>query len=190
MVKASQTAARPFMLPAVCPKHGLFASVPVALGLGAKLTIGNDVTVNCPRCGGPSQIIPGTYEGVSDRIRLLRDANFPLLVLGSLRKLAEQVEAGEIAAADAKKKAEQIHPKAGKLFDVRGWSDQAKATLYASIIGAVAVIAAAKIATSPSQTTVLNPTVIERVSRPPMPLHPVKQNRKPRLQTSRPKGRR
>jgi hypothetical protein len=89
--------------------------------------------------------------------------------LGALRNLAERAKTGKISPQKAKQEAEKIDPNVGKLFDIANWPGQAKATLYASIIGAVAMITAAKIATSPTQTTVTNPTVIERIIEPPSP---------------------
>ena len=81
-----------------------------------------------------AEIIAGTYVAEADRINLLIDPRIWLRALGVIRKLAERAGAGEISIQDAKREAEEIYPKAGSFFDVANWSDQAKATLYASII--------------------------------------------------------
>jgi hypothetical protein len=146
---------------ALCPVHGLFPATAIAL---ENATVGFvSCVTTCPQCGMTSEIIPGTYQARLDRLNLLLDPSISLLALGAIRKLAERAKAGEIDAQEAKREAEKIHPKAGSLFDIANWSDQAKATLYASLIAAVAVIAAARIASSPSQTMIISPTVIERV---------------------------
>lgn len=100
---------------------------------------------SCPICGGDSEIIPGRYEAKVDRLNILIDPSISPAALLAIRNLALAVSLGHISPAEAKKEAEKIHPKAGKLFDVANWSDQAKATLYAAIIGATAVITAARI---------------------------------------------
>jgi hypothetical protein len=120
------------------------------------------ISTNCPVCQGPSEIIPGKYEVGSDRLNLLIDPSISPAALAAIKDLAEAVHAGRITPEEAKSAAEKIHPKAGKLFDVANWSDQAKATLYAAIIGAAAVLGAAKIASSSNQTVTISP-VIERV---------------------------
>lgn len=147
---------------ALCPLHGLFPATAIDLGTPGSYTFDHCET-NCPVCGSASEIIPGTYQPELDRINLLIDPSISLVALGAIRKLAERAKAGEISDREAKREAEKIHAKAAKLFDIYNWSDQAKATLYASIIGAIAVIAAARIASSPSQTTVINPIVMESV---------------------------
>jgi hypothetical protein len=103
------------------------------------------------------------YKGGVNTINLLLDPSVSLQALGALRKLAERAQTGEISVQDAKREAQRIHPKAGRLFDVADWPGQAKATLYGAIICAVGAVAAAKIATAPSQTTVINPSAFERV---------------------------
>ncbi len=163
---------------AFCTLHGLFPATAIAIAPGASVGVLGCI-ITCPQCGTPSEIIPGTYlahtnQAGVDRINLLIDPSISLPALGAIRKLAERAQAGEISAEQAKREAEKIHPKAGKLFDIANWSDQAKATLYASVIGAVAIIAAARIASPPSQTTVIHPVVAERVVAKPdaLPLRP------------------
>jgi hypothetical protein len=147
---------------AFCIEHGFFPASAVAFGGEAPPITIKGISTNCPICQGPSEIIPGKYEVVSDRLNLLLDPSISPTALAAVKDLAEAVSAGRISAEEAKRAAEKIHPKAGRLFDVANWSDQAKATLYAAIIGAAAVLGAAKIASSPNQTVTINP-VIERV---------------------------
>jgi hypothetical protein len=155
------SASGPILHPiAFCPAHGFFPAL--AFGFRGTATLIESAT-NCPICQGTSEIISGQYEEVAAaRLNLLIDPSISPAALSALRDLAEAVRAGRISAEEAKRTAEKIHPKAGKLFDVANWSDQAKATLYAALIGATAVLGAAKIASSPNQTVTINP-VIERV---------------------------
>jgi hypothetical protein len=157
---------------AFCPRHGLFAATAIAINEGAAATFIGCGT-NCPACGAAAEIIPGLYQPAADRMNLLVDPSISLLALGAIRNLVERLQAGKITEDDAKREAEKIHPGAGKLFDIAHWSDQAKATLYAAIIGAVAVIVAARIASNPSQTAFVNPTVIERVINPSAATAPI-----------------
>lgn len=146
---------------AFCPEHGIFPMTMLALQPGATGNFQNSQT-NCPKCGRMSEIIPGRYEAKADRLNLLIDASISPQSLAALRDLAEAAQRGVISAAEAKKAAEKIHPKAGRLFDVAQWSDQAKATLYGAIIASATAIAVARMATAPSQTVIMQP-VIERV---------------------------
>lgn len=156
---------------ALCPVHGLFPETGVAI---ENATVGLfNVETTCPHCGRAAEVIPGTYQAELSRLNILVDPSISLLALGAIRKLAELAKAGEIDIQEAKLKAEKIHPKAGRLFDIANWSDAAKATLYSAIIAATAVIAAAKISSPSSHTTIINPAVIERViTRTNEPPHP------------------
>jgi hypothetical protein len=146
---------------AFCPEHGIFEMKTFAMDAGAPVNFIGSLT-NCPQCGRVSEIIPGTYKADHNRLNILIDPSISPESLFAIRKIAEAAQAGSISAEDAKKEAEKIDPKAARLFDVANWSDQAKSTLYAAIIGATAVVGAARIASSPSQTTTVQP-VIERV---------------------------
>jgi hypothetical protein len=152
--------ARFFHPAAFCVPHGVFPATLIRLESGA---VGEFINCQhtCPVCGRDSEIIPGRYEAKSDRINVLIDPSISLSALVAIRNLALAVSLGRISPAEAKKEAEKIHPKAGKLFDVANWSDQAKATLFAAIIGATAVIGAARIATTSSNKD--SPIIIERV---------------------------
>ena len=109
-----------------------------------------------------SEIIPGVYIAAQRNLNILVDDSISPEARDAIRQLAERLQQGKISVPQAKAEAEQISPNAGQLFDIANWSDQAKATLYASIIAATAVIAAARIASSPSQTVNVQP-VIERI---------------------------
>jgi hypothetical protein len=139
---------------AFCSAHGFFKATAFALAPGAKLTI-RGVATNCPVCDGASEIIPGIYEAHADRINLLVDPSISHEALAALKKVAEDARANKITLDQAKQRAEQIAPGTGRLFDIANWGDQAKATLYASIIGAIAVIAAARMTSNPSQTVII-----------------------------------
>jgi hypothetical protein len=145
-----------------CPKCGSFPATAVALGgEGAGGTfIG--CSTNCPRCNGDAEIVPGTYEVIGERLSLLVDPSVTPAARAALQEIAKRAQAGEITPQEAKEAAEKIAPGSGKLFDIASWSGQAKATLYAAIIGAAAVVGAAKMASQPSHTVNVQP-VIERV---------------------------
>jgi hypothetical protein len=78
--------------------------------------------------------------------------------------LAKAASAGEISPEKAKEEAEKIHPNAGRLFDIADWPAQAKATLYAAIVGATGAVMAASIVSSRSSGPAARvPFVIEEV---------------------------
>lgn len=148
--------------PAYCPRDGIVPGVGISLaGAFQNVNIvGN--TITCPVCGGPAQVISGCYDTVGDRLQILIDPSISADALAAIRKLAEQVRDAAITPEAAQAEAERIAPGTGRLFDIRSWSDQAQATLLAAIIGATALIGAAKISQAPSQTVNVQP-VIERL---------------------------
>jgi hypothetical protein len=150
---------------AFCRVHGFFPAQAFALGPGSSVTI-TGCSTDCPACGAKSEIIPGNYQALSDCINLLLDASISPQALGALRKIAELAEAQKISAEQAKHEAERVVPGGGRLFDVSNWSDQARATLYASIIGAIAVVAAAKLSSCSSPNVVVHPTIERIIERP------------------------
>jgi hypothetical protein len=81
-----------------------------------------------------AEIVPGNCQAFSDRINVLIGPSISREALAALRQIAMQAQARQITPGEAKEKVEKIVPGAGRLFDVSNWSDQAKATLYASII--------------------------------------------------------
>ena len=146
---------------AFCTTHGVFPATAIALGAGSQATFSN-CAQNCPICNAQSEIISGTYKAGIDRVNLLLDPRISQEALRALAAIASAAKDKSITAEEAKRAAEKIHPSAGKLFDVSNWSDQAKATLYAAIIGAAAILAAARITSSTTPSIVVQPT-IERV---------------------------
>lgn len=131
---------------AFCAKHGFFPATAISLE-NSSIILQNMGTV-CPTCGGSAEILPGRYDAAGDRLNFLMDGSISPQTLAALRRLAERLQRNEITPEQAKTEAEKIAPKAGRLFDVADWSDGAKATLYASIIGAIALVAAAKLSVS------------------------------------------
>jgi hypothetical protein len=114
----------------------------------------------------------GAYSAFQDRVDVLLDSSVSKEALAALTRIVEATRDNKISEAEARKQAEAVVPGAGRLFDIPNWSDQAKATLYASIIGAITVIAAAKIASSPSPIVIVQP-VIERFVEPPKNREPL-----------------
>lgn len=148
---------------AYCPVHGLYV-VSGLVATGDARLIFSHCSTNCPTCGSQSEILPGLYAPDGDNISLLLDPGISPEALEALGRLLRAVQAGELTPEDAQKEADKVHHGFGKLFNISQWSDQAKSTLYASIIGAIAIISAAKIASAPSQTIVIQqPATIEHV---------------------------
>jgi hypothetical protein len=145
--------------PAFCSQHGLFPVTAIAIDPGVTGTTFTDCGATCPRCGRVSEIIPGVYDATDDRLNILIDSSISPEALSAVRQLAERLQQGTITSVQAKEEAEKILPRLGKLFDVWNWSDQAKATLWAAILGGAAVIQAARIASAPSQTVIVQPTI-------------------------------
>jgi hypothetical protein len=148
---------------AFCPKHGLFVFTGMAATGNAKLSFSHCGT-NCPTCGGSSEILPGLYEPDGANIRLLLDPNVSAEALDALQKLLRAVLAGEMTPEDAIKEAEKVHRGWGKLFNISEWSDQAKATLFASILTATAAFAGARMSSPPPVTVNVDPpTIVQSV---------------------------
>jgi hypothetical protein len=150
---------------AFCKTHGLFPATAFAMEPGAGVTI-LGCSTNCPICNATSEVLPGTYSAFQDRVDVLLHPSVSKELLAALTAVIEAARDNRISEQEARKQADKIVPGSGRLFDIANWSGQAKATLYGSIIGAIAMVAAAKIASSPSQTVVLQP-VIERVAAEP-----------------------
>ncbi|PBB20553.1 hypothetical protein CK219_05295 [Mesorhizobium sp. WSM4313] len=144
--------------------HGIFQATGFAMTGDTGVAVFRNTTTNCPLCGTMSEILPGRYELVGDRMNVLLDGDISQAALGALRNIVERLQRNEITPAQARTEAESITPKAGRLFDIADWSDGAKATLYASIIGGIALIAAAKMSSggSPQPPQIVIENVIER----------------------------
>jgi hypothetical protein len=108
------------------------------------------------------EIIPGVYDATADGLNVLIDPTISLEALGEIRRIIERLQQGDITVPEARAEAENISPKAGKLFDIPNWSDQAKATVLGAIIIAIATVEAARVASLPTQPVIVQP-VIERV---------------------------
>ena len=148
--------------PAFCPEHGLFPAIGFSLGAEVTNTTFIGCAASCPKCGHVSEIIPGVYDPTIDGLNILIDRSISPESLAEIRRIAERLQQGKISVPQAKAEAEKISPKAGKLFDIANWSDQAKATLYAAIIGATAIVVATRMASPPNLTVIVQP-VIERI---------------------------
>jgi hypothetical protein len=151
-----------FHPPAFCPKHGIFPAAGIAIAPGATRNSFIGCTHSCPKCGHPAEIIPGVYDATQTNLNILVDASISPSALAGLREIVGRLKEGKISVGEARAEAEKISPSVGRLFDIEDWSDQAKATLYAAIIGAVAIAYAAKTTTAPSVTVNVQPTV-ERI---------------------------
>lgn len=147
--------------PAFCPTDGVFPAQAIVIAEGATDTRLLNIRTNCPVCGGGAEIIPGIYDATHEGLNLLLDSSISPAALTAIKNLAERAQKGKISPEDANKEAKTISPAAAKLFDITNWSDQAKSTLYAAIIGATALVAAAKMTAPTTQIVNIQP-VIER----------------------------
>ena len=147
---------------AYCPSHGLFEAIGTIAMTNSEVTIIGSST-DCPRCGSRSEILPGKYTSKGDSLSVLFDTSISSEALAAIQAIVFKLQQNEISVADAKVQVEKIAPKAGRLFDVASWDGGAKATLYASIIGAIAIIVVARMASSSSQSQVFPEIVVERV---------------------------
>lgn len=136
---------RSYAPPAFCPTHGLFPAnqFPISPNSVGQTIIGSKQL--CPTCGHPSEIIPGIYNHTPSGLNILLDPSISPEALQALKSIAEKFQRNEISAEEAQRAAEAVVPGTGKLFDVKNWSDIAQATLAASIIGAIGIVAAAGI---------------------------------------------
>jgi hypothetical protein len=146
---------------ALCAEHGIFETDAFRFANGVKMSL-SGFSTPCPQCNRPSKIVPGFYHGDNEKLSLLLDPSVSRGMLEAFSRLAKDVQAGRITPKAAEREAEKIHPRAAKLFNVASWSDQARATLYASIIGAVALVVAARMSPPPTINLTVQP-VIERV---------------------------
>ena len=144
---------------AFCLKHGVFPDRSFMFGSGTVATFVGKCQTSCPICFEPCELLPGTYEVEDDRLDLLLDPTISPEALNALIAIALRLKRREITPPKAKELAEKISPRLGGLFDVANWSDTARSHLYAGIIGAAAILAAARMNTP---TIVVQP-VVERV---------------------------
>lgn len=153
---------------ALCPTHGMFPATVIGMAPGVNLTIAG-VSTSCPICGQISEILPGAYRSLKDGIDLLLDPSISAHTLAALRSIVEAASKQTISINEAKRQAEKIMPGSSRLFN--GWSDQAKATLAAGILSAMAIIAAAKLSASTINVTIQ--PVIERIVPTPLKSGPL-----------------
>lgn len=119
-----------------------------------------DSSAQCPVCGRDAQVFNGKYEGTKSGLDILLSPSISPQALSALKQIFEKLQKEEISSEKAKAEAEAIFLGAGRLFDIADWGDGAKATLYASIIGAIALVTAAKI--SKPESFSQQPASIER----------------------------
>ena len=151
--------------PAFCTFHGFFPAASFNIGSGTKGLYLQHLAVDCPVCGRSSEILSGVYRSNEDILEILVDSSISPEALTAIKRITERLQRGEITVPEAKAEAEKISPKAGRLFDIADWSDEAKSRLYSAFliaIGAIAVAGITRTALSPRQTVNVHP-VIERV---------------------------
>jgi hypothetical protein len=117
---------------AYCRQHGFFPASAFAFAVGAKVNI-SGCSTSCPKCGTPSEIVPGAYDASLQTINVLVDPSISNDALAALRKLINRVETGEITPAQATVEAKKISPKLGGMFDPSTWSPEVKAAAIAAI---------------------------------------------------------
>jgi hypothetical protein len=143
--------------PAYCEHCKLLFPAPVALD-GRKISIESNL-VTCPKCHQSAPILDGTYSSFAGRLEVFLSPTVSLGARVALLELIVAVQEKRIALADARKQAERIEPRLAGIFDIADWSDQAKAILFAGILGSVATLAVAA-ATIAAPQLAPPPTVI------------------------------
>lgn len=143
-----------------CKKHGFF-DVP-SIGISAK-GVGLRVKVPCPTCFDFCEVLPGEYSFEAGHLSLLLDESVSPEALKAILDIAARASRKEITAEQAKQEAEKISPKAGRLFDIADWSDNAKAVLYAGILNAAAMLAPHLMGSGKEQSSAPATVVVERV---------------------------
>jgi hypothetical protein len=141
--------------PAFCPDHGLFPVDAFVIGSTAFQTMVIDSVASCPRCGKPSEIIPGVYERTADGLNVLVDQSISVEALQAIRSIAQRLQRGEISVATAQAEAEKIAPSAERLFDFTNWPAEAKAALFAAIVIAAGQVISARMQARPNQTVII-----------------------------------
>jgi hypothetical protein len=151
---------------AFCREHGIFEDTAISFADSTlHLPYGN-LAVRCPVCGRSAKPLTGTYEAYREQLKVLLDESVPREALELLKQIAERLQRDEISPEQAKAEAEKISPKAGRLFDIGDWSDNAKATLLAAIFTAAAMVGSAAISSrsnSPPTVQITNQVVVERI---------------------------
>lgn len=145
---------------AFCPDHGFFAATAFAMANSTCSFTG--CRTDCPTCGKMSEVLSGAYQARGQFFNLLLDPSISKEALAALRQIAEDAQANRITPEEAKRRATEVAPKAGRLFDIADWDGNAKANLYGSIIAAIGAVATAYVvAGGPKESTTIE-RVIER----------------------------
>ncbi|MFL5015099.1 MAG: hypothetical protein ACJ8EW_02705 [Rhizobium sp.] len=137
--------------PAFCTKHGLFLATQMVLDQGSTASILWSET-SCPACGASSEILPGFYQVLKDRLDVLIDSSITADALRALQDIALRLQRNEITTAQAVDEAVRISPKLRNIF--RGLKQETVAAVAAAIIAAVTAIYIAK--TSNATSVIIN----------------------------------
>lgn len=87
-------------IPAICTRCGLSFDTHNLIGGTGTATI-VDCGTNCPRCGGPANLINGTYDLVSDIVRTFSQRDVRMADVARFRDVATQVGEGAITVQEA-----------------------------------------------------------------------------------------
>jgi hypothetical protein len=121
----------------------------------------------CLRCGEKNaEILDGTYNAIGDRLEIIFSSGVSPEARTALARLIAAVQGNEIALDDAKRQAEKISPKLGKIFDIENWSGEAKAAFFGSVLLSIATFAGA--AATLAAPHFAPPTIVQVVNPPPV----------------------
>jgi hypothetical protein len=139
-----QEMGQPWAPPARCLQCGAIFPSPILITPGARNVGVLECAMTCPHCGGEAPIVSGIFSLVNNTIQVLATSQLSVEVLTEFFHMMQETVACDLPIQTAKAQAEALSPRLGKLFDVANWSDNARATLYASIIlGAMTLLASA-----------------------------------------------
>jgi predicted nucleic-acid-binding Zn-ribbon protein len=101
--------------PAQCPKCKTvfpFHGIGVGEGVQAKIGIGSDVAITCPKCGNRhARISQGLYSANTTAVEIISAPQSTYAALEALKAIAEQATAGKISKTEAIERAKKLDPR-------------------------------------------------------------------------------
>jgi hypothetical protein len=129
--------------PAYCAScNFLFPVTGLGVSDGSSISSVNNLA-NCPRCGRLVKVLDGTYAAVGDALNAVLSPDVSLEARAALMRLVVSVQEKRLGLDEAKRQAEQISPKLGKIFDISEWSGDARAAFLGSVMLTIATLAVA-----------------------------------------------
>jgi hypothetical protein len=126
--------------PAYCKDCGILFAAPI--DLNNVRAVFHNSTTNCPQCQRSVPILDGTYNAYAGRFEMILDATISLEARMAVLRIVADVQENKIALPEAKKRAEKVDRRLGRLFDISHWSDEARAQFFGAILIAGATLGA------------------------------------------------